>query len=333
MNPTMQPPQPKSAKKQNVKTVVLLAVVLFIGIAIALGAYLITQQQNTSTRATGAISCPVEGASCEWDAAPVPNGLTAADETSYKASQTYNYTIVDKTTNTTVKSGTTTSTKVTFTPQANHTYQCKVVTASKCGVCDEQTAEGTCSAIITPTATKTPTPTSSPSPTLSPTATPTPNPECGSTCTTDSECPNDHLCRSGKCILDKCADAGTVCTEDKCSVVPPTATNTPTSTPTETPTSTPTATNTPTNTPTETPTGTTVPSATATNTPTTTGTPAPTNTGAPTATPTEVVLAQSNPTNTPDATAVPTIPSAGSSSGVYFMVVAGIVLASLLLVF
>ena len=111
-------------------------------------------------------------------------------------------------------------------------------------------------------------------------------------------------------------------------IITPTPTipgETPTPTPTRTPTPTPTATNTPTPTRTPTPTGTLTPTPTGTLTPTSTPT-----TG-PSATPTEVILAQSTPT--PSGTVAPTIPSAGSSAGVFFMAVAGVILATLLFVF
>lgn len=101
-------------------------------------------------------------------------------------------------------------------------------------------------------------------------------------------------------------------------------------TPTETPV--PTETGTPTDTP--------VPTDTQTPTPTPTETPAPTETSSPlatptdTPTPTEIVVAEVSPTEVP--TAGPTsaeIPSAGSSSGVLFMIVSGVILVSLMLVF
>lgn len=100
---------------------------------------------------------------------------------------------------------------------------------------------------------------------------------------------------------------------------------TPTSTPpdeaTEIPT--PTGTLTPTATPTETPTPT--PEEEITSTPT----PTPTEEEGPTATPTEIVVAEASPTEE----AVPTVPEAGTSAGVYFMVIAGIILITLMLVF
>lgn len=107
---------------------------------------------------------------------------------------------------------------------------------------------------------------------------------------------------------------------------------TPTNTPTPTKTPTPTLSITPTNTPTVTP------SVTPTKTPTPTGTltPTPTGTLTPTVTPTptEVILAKSTPTPTGQLpTQAPTIPSAGSQSGIFFMVTAGLILMTLLFVF
>lgn len=98
-----------------------------------------------------------------------------------------------------------------------------------------------------PTATpKPPTSTPKPSATLTPkppTATPTRNPVCGSTCTSDSQCATGMKCYNsavgtyttptGKCVLAKCLVAGTVCSADKCTVIPPT--NTPTPKPSNTP--------------------------------------------------------------------------------------------------
>ena len=82
----------------------------------------------------------------------------------------------------------------------------------------------------------TPTPTLTKTPTPSPTRTPTPNPSCGSTCTSDSQCPTAHKCldpnninntssTNKKCILTKCTENGVVCDSTKCNVIPPTPTN------------------------------------------------------------------------------------------------------------
>ncbi len=135
-----------------------------------------------------------------------------------------------------------------------------------------------------------------------------------------------------------------------CHVAPPTPTNTPippppgSPTPTNTPIPTPTPT--PTGTPTVTPTGTLTPTATPTATPT--GTPTPTQKAQPTSTltptntptstntptPTEIVVGQAQATATPTKSPpAPTTPVAGSPSGVWFMVVSGIVFVSILLVF
>ena len=128
--------------------------------------------------------------------------------------------------------------------------------------------------------------------------------------------------------------------------VPPTPTNTSTPTPkpgvpTATPTTAP-PTGTPTSTPppgaTSTPTSTSTPPPGATSTPTPAiiaqATATPTNT--PTPTPTEIVVGQAQPTSTPTGTpppAIPTTPAAGSSSGVWFMVLSGIIVVSIILVF
>lgn len=80
MNPTLNIPQAPTPRvsggsKQDVKKVVILVIVLFVGLAIALGGYLITRPQTVQNRASENISCPVEGASCEWDAAALPAGV------------------------------------------------------------------------------------------------------------------------------------------------------------------------------------------------------------------------------------------------------------------
>jgi cytoskeletal protein RodZ len=56
----------------------------------------------------------------------------------------------------------------------------------------------------TPTNTPTTTPTRTPTPTNTIVPTPTPNPECGSSCTTDSQCPSGHTCGDSGADVNKC---------------------------------------------------------------------------------------------------------------------------------
>ncbi|MBI1863351.1 hypothetical protein HYS00_04515 [Candidatus Microgenomates bacterium] len=93
-----------------------------------------------------------------------------------------------------------------------------------------------------PSNTPTPKPTNTPTP-KPPTSTPVPSPTptrvpvCGSGCSSDSQCPTGLKCfnaaigtytsPTGKCVLAKCLVEGTVCSADKCTVIPPTPTPTP----------------------------------------------------------------------------------------------------------
>ncbi len=264
-------------------------------------------------------SCPAEGASCEWDAS--------------KNATAYKYKITDKTSNKVIKEGTIAptnnegSSKVTFTPEADHTYECVVTPINSCAVGEPSVATNTCKAEEKPTGTPTNTPTASPTgtPTHTPTATPTIVPGCGNACESDAECPEGNTCTSEgsddgtkKCVLDKCLEEDAVCDETMCIYTPPTntPTHTPTATPTNTPTHTPTATPTSTGTPTSTPTPTErVLAENPTWTPVPTWTPAPNATSAPTSTP------------------APTIEPAGTNVGVFFMAAASVVLLTLLFVF
>lgn len=54
---------------------------------------------------------------------------------------------------------------------------------------------------------------------LSPTPvppTPTVVPQCGASCSTDANCPTNHSCASGKCVLTKCLQPGVQCNQNKC---------------------------------------------------------------------------------------------------------------------
>lgn len=70
-------------------------------------------------------------------------------------------------------------------------------------------------------------------PTNTPTRTPTPtqNPQCGATCTSNTQCPQNHTCSAGKCVLTACLQEGVSCSADKCTLTPTvTVTYTPTPT-------------------------------------------------------------------------------------------------------
>lgn len=72
-------------------------------------------------------------------------------------------------------------------------------------------------------------PTATPTATASPTASPTPVPQCGTACSTNSDCPSSMVCYVGACRNPSC----TTSTNCVC------ATTTPTPTPTVTPTQSP----------------------------------------------------------------------------------------------
>ena len=61
-----------------------------------------------------------------------------------------------------------------------------------------------------------PTPTPAPSPTATPIPTPTIVPQCGNTCATNAQCPTNHSCSSGKCVLSSCLQSGAQCDAAKC---------------------------------------------------------------------------------------------------------------------
>ncbi len=123
-------------------------------------------------------------------------------------------------------------------PQAAQSTQCKLVF-------DLPTPTSTPTGTLKPSQT----PTKTPTPTRTPTPTPTPNPQCGNSCETDTQCPNNHTCDGGVCILTRCLETNVVCNDTRCNVIPtPTPTRIPT--PTRTPTSEPTPTIEPSATPT-----------------------------------------------------------------------------------
>ncbi|HWA52239.1 MAG TPA: hypothetical protein VG895_04245 [Patescibacteria group bacterium] len=88
-----------------------------------------------------------------------------------------------------------------------------------------------CTALTFTIATPTPTASASPTPTVSPTPTPTPVPQCGTTCSTNSDCISGMACSGGVCRNPSCTDS----TSCVCQTASPTPSPTPTSTATATP--------------------------------------------------------------------------------------------------
>ncbi|MBW7955414.1 hypothetical protein H3C66_01655 [Patescibacteria group bacterium] len=73
---------------------------------------------------------------------------------------------------------------------------------------------------VSPSPVASPTPGVTPSPVVSPTPGVSPSPTpivCGSSCSTTSECPQDHTCNNGTCQLTACVN-GAACTTDQCRV-------------------------------------------------------------------------------------------------------------------
>ncbi|HMS22919.1 MAG TPA: hypothetical protein PKA38_04140 [Candidatus Levybacteria bacterium] len=108
-------------------------------------------------------ACPIDGGKCSWG--------TVSGATSY------DYKIIDLSTNTQLLAGNTTATFITFQPEEGKSYRCEVIAKNTCGSSGVGSATGSCS--TPPTATPTPTtpintPTPSPTPTPTPTRTPTP---------------------------------------------------------------------------------------------------------------------------------------------------------------
>jgi hypothetical protein len=133
---------------------------------------------------------------------------------------------------------------ITEPPSRAAVDACKVTFTVSPDISPTATPSGTIA--VTPTSTPsgtiavTPTTEETPEPTRIPTKTPTPNPQCGQDCSSDSQCPNDHICSSNgstanTCILIACSDYPEDCSENGCYVYPtvtPTRTPAPTRTPT-----------------------------------------------------------------------------------------------------
>ncbi len=170
--------------------------------------------------------------------------------------------------------------------------------------------------VISPTAT----------PTLTNTPTPTANPVCGGSCQSQAQCPNDHSCVNGTCVLTTCLN-GNPCTSNKCQKLDPTATTVPSPLPTSVIIVNNQQSQNQSQTQQQPQVQTQV--VTQTNTVVITSPPQQNTT-------TVIVQATGAPQAQPQVqqpTAVPTIPSAGTPAGVYFMIVSSVVLASLLLIF
>lgn len=246
----------QSGNKKIRNTVLIVILLGLVG-----GLILITQRQIFRERAVGP-SCPINGATCEWDEIPGVNDYEVRIEK--QIGETLQSVIFSRAS----------KTKLLFTPEVGAKYICTVrpiINTPGCEAMPEESAETTCSAIeLSPTPTPTPTitptlpPGVTPSETPTPTITPTPTPsETPSPTPSPTQTPTPTL------------------------TVTPTPTRTPTPTPTQTPTPTVTPTPTPTSTPTPTPTS--LPTSTPTPTITPTLPPGVTPTITPTPTPPIIV--------------------------------------------
>jgi hypothetical protein len=117
---------------------------------------------SAATTKKSPLLCPVDGASCMWNATVTASG--------------YRFKITDLTTGQLVKEGVTQETLVSFTSEVDHSYQCVVTGINSCGDGPQGKGESMCTALVSPTPTPSPTltPTKGPSPT--PTLTPTAGP-------------------------------------------------------------------------------------------------------------------------------------------------------------
>lgn len=205
------------------KKIIIGGIVLLVGI-IAVLLYLIFRSQEPQRVADVPLNmCAAESGKCSWSAS---------------GASSYEYKVIDTSTNTPLKQGTTTENQVTFTPEKGKTYRCEVVAKNECGSSPTGTGTGTCGDITptptTPDDTATPTPTMpEETPTPTPTATPTPTPLpviCNGVCNKNSECATPLICVTGKCRLPANPSSPT------CELAPtPTVTPTPTLKPTATP--------------------------------------------------------------------------------------------------
>lgn len=219
------------------KKIIILGIVALIGVIVVL-LYLIFEGKKPPRIADVPLNmCVADSGKCSWG---IISGATS-----------YDYKIVDTSTNTPLKQGNTTNTLITFTPESGKTYRCEVTAKNNCGNSPAGIGTGSCDGVntpttapdIEPTAKPTPTPEISPTPTT-PTATPTPTPLpviCNGSCIKNSNCISLLICVTGKCRLPANPNSPT------CELAPtPTVTPTPTPKPTATPIPTPTPTHAPT---------------------------------------------------------------------------------------
>jgi hypothetical protein len=151
--------------KKKILIIGILALVILIPTLIFLIQKLTTPQPpQRISQAPNA--CPIDGGKCSWS--------TVSGATSY------DYKIIDLSTNTQLLAGNTTSTFITFQPEDGKNYRCEVIAKNTCGSSGVGVGTGSCTILpptVTPTPTvPTPTPTPTPTPSPTPTKIPTPTP-------------------------------------------------------------------------------------------------------------------------------------------------------------
>lgn len=152
-------------KQLDSKKIRTLALILFLILGLVVGIILISRPQLIKKKAVGP-SCPVNGASCEWDEIPgVDEYEVRVESIVDDISQPVAFVRVSKT-------------KVIFTPEVGPKYRCSVqpvINNPACAALPEEKAETNCTGVA-PTETPTPTPTPTLPPGVTPTETPTPTP-------------------------------------------------------------------------------------------------------------------------------------------------------------
>ncbi len=231
---------PVNHPKQNKKQLALVLILVLVLVASLLGVGIVMRQRSLSiqnraaTPAQDISQCTPQYATCQWEPGVIPadqideNNLPYDVEKTTKDGKTvyrmkglsYSYTIKDLTDSSKAPiTGTTSDTKITYTPIMGHQYECSVKPVhNKCGAGPETRTVNACGFT-----------------------------GCGNTCTSDSQCPQSpaHTCYQGKCALSACLEEGASCSPNKCDVITPTVTTTPnpsvtvTATPTVTPTGVP----------------------------------------------------------------------------------------------
>ncbi len=254
----MELPQPLTKPKQNKKQLMLVLVLVLVLVASLLGVGIVMRQQSLSIQNRAATpgndlsQCVPQFAVCQWEPGTIPASEIDPNNLPYDVEKvtvngadvyrmkglSYSYTIKNLTDTTKPAiTGTTTETKVNYTPVMGNQYECIVKPMhTKCGAGPETRTVNACGFT-----------------------------GCGNTCTSDSQCPQSpaHKCHQGKCALSACLETGASCSPNKCDVITPTVTPpmpsvtvtvAPSATPTPTATLTPTPTEQPTPTPTVNPT-------------------------------------------------------------------------------